>query len=270
MKLNRIMHLMAGLAILAAASVAPAQAARILLITYDYGPGVYDSMEGHLESGGHAVDQVSGLVGGDIAAALSANTYDQVFLYDLTPTAYLGGADLAALASFWNPTMGLVVDSRAYGNFFNPDAPSEVALIQNVANQLQNAGGGVWVGTDDSPLWAKNGNAFLGAIGVNPVTGIFSNPVNFADPTSVLLSGVTPADLWFESLGQTPLGIQPNGIEMFTHFGHITGDGSVIPYISASFPLEGAPPTETPEPGTVTLMVSGLAAFAFIRRRRKS
>lgn len=248
-----------------------ANAARILVVNYDFGPTVYDDMETNLEAAGHTVDQVDGTVGGNIATALGGGNYDQVFLFDLTSTLHLGGSDLSALSSFWDTSMGLVVDTRAYGYFFQGNDPSEVALLQNVAGQLDAAGGGVWIGTDHDPLWTNNGNAFLNSIGVDPIVGSFGDPVNHADPSSVLLSGVTVGDLWAagETVGRAPLGVQPNGIEMFTHFGHVDGNGNVIPYISASFPINGVPTAETPEPGTVTFMLSGLAALAFVRRRRK-
>jgi hypothetical protein len=115
-----------------------------------------------------------------------------------------------------------------------------------------------------------NGNPFLTAIGVNTVTGLFSDAVNYADPSSVLLAGVTPANLWGggQSVGQAPIGIQPNGIEMFIHFGHIRADTSILPYISASFPLSGPQPNGViPEPGTAFLAFAGVAGLVIWRRR---
>ena len=125
------------------------------------------------------------------------------------------------------------------------------------------------MGTDHAPQWTNNGNAFLNAIGVNTITGSFGNPVNFADPTSVLLSDVTPTELWGggQTVGSAPIGIQPNGTEMFIHFGN--QDNNILPYISASFDLQGVeppPPTSVPEPSTLALM--GLVLLGMASRRK--
>lgn len=167
--------------------------------------------------------------------------------------------------------MGLVVDTRSYGYHFQPNDPSEVALLQNIAENLDLSGGGLWIGTDHDPDWTRNGNPVLSALGINPVTGSFSDPVNFADPTSVLLDGVTSTDLWGggASVGQAPIGVQPNGVEMFIHYGHERDDGSILPYISASFDLEGPDPQPVPEPSVIALLGLGLIAIGFGRRRKQ-
>lgn len=244
--------------------------AQILIVTYEASGG-YDQMQTHLEDAGHTVTQVSGVTDGSLSTALSGGGFDQVFLFDLTSGAFLDGSDLAALVDFWDAHRGLVVDTRSYGYHFQGDNASEVALLQNVAANFVLTGGGVWVGTDHDPDWTNNGNAFLNAIGVNPVTGLFSDPVNYADPASVLLAGVTPTELWGggQSVGAAPIGIQPNGIEMFIHFGHTRTDGSVLPYISASFPLQGPPPSDVPEPSTMLLSGAALAALGLRARRQR-
>lgn len=254
-----------------------ADAANILITQFDFqlsgSTNVYQQMAANLTAAGHTVDVVDTRTGGTLATTLGTKTYDQVFLWDLTGSRYLNASDVSALATFWNKR-GLVVDTRSYGYFFQGSNASEVALLRNVAENLDDAGGGVWVGTDHDPAWTNNGNPFLAAIGINPITGSFGDPVNFADPTSVLLAGVTPTDLWAagQTVGQAPIGVQPNGVEMFIHFGHTRTDGSILPYISASFPLTGVDPdpdpdpNPAPEPGILALL--GIAGIAEALRRR--
>ena len=120
------------------------------------------------------------------------------------------------------------------------------------------------MGTDHD-TWAQNGNLFLAGINMDAIIGSFSDPVNYADASSVLLDGVTPEDLWGagQSVGQAPFGIQPNGVEMFIHFGHIRSDESILPYISASFPLVG-PDDEPVSSETVPVPALSLWTLAML------
>ncbi|GHE78141.1 PEP-CTERM sorting domain-containing protein [Thalassotalea profundi] len=243
-------------------------AGKILLTQFNLTTG-FQEMKTSLESAGHTVDIVDATISGNISNSLNTNVYDQVFLWDLTNQLYLTTSDISAISNFWSTDMGIAIDTRSYGYHFQGSNSSEVALIQNIAHNLELSGGGLWIGSDHAPGWSYNSNALLSALGFDLITGQYSAPVNYADPTSVLLNGVTPTSLWGggESLGKAPIGLQSNGVEMFAHFGNTNGQ-STIPYISASFDLTGPEPTQSvTEPSTLAIFAFGI--MGLLSRRLK-
>ena len=258
-----------------------AQAGAILLTEFDYGPVAYTDMKNNLEADGHTVTIVNARTGGNVAAALDMGSYDQVFFWDLTSTAYLNGDDYNALSGFFDMHKNIVLDSRSYGHYFQGNNASEVQLLQNIASEFDSRGGGLWIGTDHDPDWTRNANPLLSMMGFETITGSYSQDVNNYDPASILLDGVNVDELWAEgaSVGAVPLGIQPNGLDMRFHFGHSSPAYGAIPYISASFgdyvapdedPDDHEPPVDLPAPSA--LMLGALSLFGLVssRRRRRS
>ncbi|TAJ95142.1 MAG: PEP-CTERM sorting domain-containing protein [Gammaproteobacteria bacterium] len=254
-----------------------ANAGTILITEFDYGPYAYTTMKSNLEAAGHTVNIVNAKIAGNLATALGSGIYDSLFLYDLTSNSYLNLADRTAVAGFYGVHDSIVIDSRSYGYYFQGNNASEVKLLQNIAAEFDSRNGGVWFGTDHDPDWTKNVNPILSLMGFDTVAGSHSQAVNSWDPASVLLSGVTPTDLWGSgaSVGHVSLGIQPNGVDMRFHFGHSSGTYGAIPYISASFGNFIAPDEDpsdhasVPEPTTIILLGIGIANMGFSRRNTR-
>jgi hypothetical protein len=254
----------------------PASAASVLLTQFDFTEAGYPQIKAALEADGHTVTIVDARSAGAIATALSGGSYSQLYLYDLTSVRYINQDDIDAIDDFFSTRPSIVQDSRSYGYYFQGTNPSEVALIQNIAEEFEARGGGLWVGTDHDPDWTKNANPVLEALGFNTITGSFSDAVNSFDPASVLLDGVTAGDLWAAgaSVGKVSLGIQPNGIDMRFHFGHSSPSQGAIPYISASFgkfvaPDEDRPPVTSPIPVPAAGLLLGTAVIGLWAARRR-
>lgn len=230
-------------------------AERILVTKFNNGASYWaQAIPDHLQSLGYTVDVVNITAGGQLATALGTQNYSQVYLYDHLSTLYLNSTDTSALANFFNNHRSLVIDTRSYGFNVYPSDTNQKRFLQNIAAEFSTYGGGVWVGVDHATSWTNNGNAFLSAINVNPVTGSYSGAITQYNASSPLFTGVTPTSLWTGSISNAPTGLQPNGLTLQS----LAGSSTVV-YVSGVF-------NPVPEVSTFVSLFIALGMALFIRK----
>ena len=241
----------------------------ILVIVYNYGfesnPSTFNLVT-VLENLGYSVTSLYRPAPGIISSTLASTDFDQVYLWDVTETLGLTDAgDKAALAAWYAAHRGnIVIDGRSYGLYY--DVARDKLLIENIAEAFAHAGGGLWIGVDDGPLWTNNGNALLTAIGYETVSGIYILNIMDGDTTSELLTtpnSITPNELWVSTVGKAPTGVQSDGVDLKP----LLWNRDEVAYTSYALKSPEAAPTLTPT-GLVAL-VGLLSAIAILTMRRK-
>lgn len=209
---------LAAVGVLAFVGSAVAQQHRVLAIVYSQGfqdqPGILN-LRASLQATGATVDWLNNAQQGQLAQRLANNTYDSIFLYDITTAAIFGGQDGPALNNWFNAqTKSVVMDGRSYGSFFQggPNTPDDL-FLRNIALNFRDNGGGLWLGADDSPSWTQNANRAATAVGLNQFSQLVSEPIIAGQgPYVTTPNNINPLNLnWGWSASYAPTGVQPNG-----------------------------------------------------------
>ncbi len=237
----------------------PAQALedRVLMINV-HGPS-YDN-DGYsiyltLVNAGAIATYVNLSSSGQVAALLDANTYDQVWLFDLSSWGDSYPVDWQAIADWYlaNPDMEVICDARMISSYWDFRYLDEgQRLTENYYFNLRVRGGGLLLGTDHS-VFVSGINTVASLIGINTFFGTFSLVTIPVDTGNPLMN--TPNDmgtvLWDDSSpGQTQYGVQPNGRFFYTlawHSGNpdtpgisSTIEGGIGFHVAIVAPADGA------------------------------
>jgi len=192
---------------------------------------------------------------GQVAALLAANTYDQIWVFDLSYGVDSYPPDWQAIADWYlaNPDMPVICDSRMISSYWSGRYLDEgQRLTENYYFNLRVRGGGLLLGTDHD-VYVSGINTIVSLIGMNPFFGTFSLTTIPVDTGSPLMT--TPNDMGTSlfddsSPGQTQYGIQPNGRFFYTlawHSGNpdtpgisSTIEGGIGFHVAIVDPVDGA------------------------------
>ncbi|MBL8785572.1 MAG: hypothetical protein JNJ59_11760 [Deltaproteobacteria bacterium] len=234
------------LALSALASSAPrADAApkKVLFVTFD---GGYNSdgfnakseLETYVTSlyGQGQVDYLVLSSNGQVAAALAANTYEQIWTYDLSTGADDYPLDYAAIASWYSaaPLKEVICDGRFLSSFWAGRYSTEGRLlVQNYFYNLDARGGGIVLGTDHNEYANLGMNILADTLGIGPFTGNFGGnfPLDAGHPLTTDPNTLTSLSN-DSTTGQAPFGLQPGGRTLRT-LGYHSGN-TLTPGISTT------------------------------------
>ncbi len=187
--------------------------------------------------------------GGQVAAALAAEEYDQVWVYDLSAGADNFTSDWNAIAGWFNDqraageNIELIADGRILSSFWPPASTFEMrAVAENYYQNFRRADGGLLLGTDHAPDFTSGINTINSLIGVGPFMGNFSGATIPTDTANPLMSFPhTIASVHdHTTTGQPPSGFQ---VTLGQTLSPVAWHG-----VSANFPA-------------ITSTISGLAGF---------
>lgn len=248
---------------------------------------IADTLDNYQDGTIFDVDFVQKHVAGDLASFLDSNPidfYDQIwFDTSFREKTLLNNLDLIALNAWAaNNQPEFILDSSFYrrNTSENTSTSSGEAMTINQALALQEAGGGIFIGTDHD-VFAKTANQILDNFGFDSFfTGKFDITSNASFVGDLLLQPETVGDDFFVNhlqpltTSNVPIGthvLNANGgdrtIEIFENLFSFNPDKVV--HIGTSFDTPIDDPQPVPEPNTIFSIGLVLGLGALLQRKKK-
>lgn len=219
--MNKFSQWVLWLAVLLA--VGSAQASHVLCVNV-HGP-LYDGDGANLNTtllnAGATTTFVNLGWNGEVAGVLAQESFDQIWVFDLSHMDDNYPLDWAAIADWYNnrPDADIICDARIISSYWSERWVDEGQnLTENYLHNLESRGGGLLLGTDHSP-YHTGINAINAQIGLNPFFGdfnLYSIPVDTNSPLMTTPNNLGATLYDDSSPGQTPYGLQPGGQILYT------------------------------------------------------
>jgi hypothetical protein len=147
-------------------------------------PGSYNTDAGNfyqnLLAAGARAKRVDLASEGVVAAALAADDYDQVWVFDLSTGSDNYAADWQAIADWYadRSAMEIICDARIIASLWSGRWQNEgLRLTENYYQNLRTAGGGLFLGTDDAAFHTGI-NTLNDLLGLDAFRGHFSDDIH--------------------------------------------------------------------------------------------
>jgi len=158
---------------------------------------------------------------GQAAALIQTNQFEQIWVFDLSSGSDNYPADWQAIGDWFNARSNktIICDGRIISSYWSGRWQNEGRrLTQNYYENMKGSGGGLMLGTDHNEFHSGI-NSINQRININPFVGNFNLsfiPVDTASPLMIFPNNMGSQLFDDSSPGQTPFGLQPNGIILYS------------------------------------------------------